>query len=534
MLPLLPNFRFRSDPPKYNQQEQVVPPAFGSIQIPSSFSSFPENHRKVLENIILRTGAGSSNLLKKKAKADIWSEDELDYLWIGVRRHGRGNWEAMLRDPRLKFSKFKTVEDLSASWEEEQIKILDGPGLPAPKPIIPPRPANTLLSGISDGMMARALHGTNYNGPLKFPTHITDMSLGLAGLPSSAAHLEPSDPPLPDFCADKFQAKFSRDLFAGTSERPLASLSIPTEPPFMLNSLGTSCLDSLGLQQRMKQRDATGLGILPSLNNIGSGEPASSNLPANYNNNQNLSKSKGKEVAASSSPKGTLPHWLREAVKPGKIREPDLPPTLSAIAQSVRVLYGEGSPKIPPFVVPGPPPPKPRDPLRVLKKKKKKRSSGRSKYPHTDVGSTSVARVPAPVLLPKPGAAASGFPWIESNLKVPPLDAEMRPLSSSVMPTPSKTSVAGSSSSPEVLELVAPCVAPGPSPCSPPDCIDRLIPGRNAVDQGGSDPQVSCGVEEQTGSGDSSKTQSDVRQLDGEETSSEETISDHPASSHEG
>nr|AMP82932.1 CHD3-type chromatin-remodeling factor PICKLE [Catalpa bungei] len=532
MLPLLPNFRFRSDPPKYNQQEQEMPPVLGSSQFPSSFSSFPENHRKVLENIILRTGAGSGNLLKKKAKADIWSEDELDYLWIGVRRHGRGNWEAMLRDPRLKFLKFKTVEDLSARWEEEQIKILDGPGLPAPKPIMPPKSANTMLSGISDGMMARALHGTNYNGPLKFPTHLTDMSLGLAGLPSSAAHLEPSDPPLPNFCADKFQAKFSRDFLAGTSERSLASSSTPTDPPFLLNSLGTSCLDSLGLQQMMKQSDATGLGILPSLNNMGRIEPASSNLPANYNNSQNLSKSKGKEVVASTSPKGSLPHWLREAVKPGKTPEPDLPPTLSALAQSVRVLYGEDSPKIPPFVVPGPPPPKPKDPLRVLKKKKKKRSSGSSKFSHTD-GSTSVARVPAPLLLPKPGATAAGFPWIEANLSMPPFDAKMTASSSSVMPIPPKTSVAGMSPSPGVLELVATCVAPGPPPCAAPGSIDRLIPGPNAVGQGGSDPQVSCDVEEQTGSGDSSKTQSDMRQLDREEISSEETISDHPASSHE-
>ncbi|KAI3466934.1 hypothetical protein Pfo_023597 [Paulownia fortunei] len=569
MLPLLPNLKFPPEPPKYNQQEPEMPPALGSSQLLPSFSSFPENHRKVLENIILRTGAGSSNLLKKKSKMDIWSEDELDYLWIGVRRHGRGNWEAMLLDPRLKFSKFKTAEDLSARWEEEQLKILDGPGLPAPKSLMPPKSANNLLSGISDGMMARALHGTcsdgmiaralhstKYNGSLKSQTHITDMRLGLAGLPSSAPHLEPSDPPLLNWCADKFQAKFSRDFFAGTTERSFASSSTPTDSPFLLNSLGTSCLDYLGLQQRVKQREATGLGILPGLNNMGSSEPASSNPVADYNNGQNHSKSKGKEeVARHMSPKGTLPHWLREAVNaPGRIPEPDLPPTLSAIAQSVRVLYGESSFQVPPFVVPGPPPPKPKDPLRGLKKKRShipsKFSQGvvskfTARNHREDVGSTSIARLPALPLQPKSGAAASEFPWIEANLNMSSLDVKMSPLSSSV-PIPSKTAAAGLSPSPEVLELVASCVAPGPPPSTHIGSIDSLIPGPNAVDQGGLDPQVShvehkakqgsSAVEEQTGSGDSSKTHSDplhVRQPDGEEISSEGTISDHLASNHE-
>ncbi|KAK6154800.1 hypothetical protein DH2020_009048 [Rehmannia glutinosa] len=511
MLPLLPNFKYPPEPPKYNQQEKEMPPALGSLHMPSSFSSFPENHRKVLENIILRTGAGSSHLLKKKSKMDIWSEDELDYLWIGVRRHGRGNWEAMLLDPRLKFSKFKTAEDLLARWEEEQLKILDGP-----KSLVPPKSANNMLSGISDGMMARALHGTcsdgmmaralhgtKYNGPMKSQMHITDMRLGLAGLPPSAPHLEPSDPPHLNWCAQKFQAKFSRDLFAGTTEKSFASSSSPTEPPFLLNSLGTSCLDSLGLQQRVKQREASGLGILPGLdNNMGSSEPASSNPVADYNN---LSKSKGKEeVARHMSPKGKLPHWLREAVN--KTPEPDLPPTLSAIAQSVRVLYGECSSQIPPFVVPGPPPPRPKDPLRGLKKKKRKRSHVSSKlsqgiasHHREDVGSTSIAGV----------QTNSGvFPWIEANLTTP---------SSSSVPIPAVT---GLTPSPDVMELVDSCVAPGPPP------------GLSSVD-GGSDPQVphkakqnSSAVEDdETGSGNSSKTHS----VDEEEISSEGTISDHTA-----
>ncbi|KAL2244518.1 UNVERIFIED_CONTAM: Protein CHROMATIN REMODELING 4 [Sesamum indicum] len=572
MLPLLPNLKFPQDAHKYYQPGQEMPPALGSSQMPSSFPSFPENHRKVLENIILRTGSGSSSLLKKKSKIDIWSEDELDYLWIGIRRHGRGNWEAMLQDPRLKFSKFKTAEDLSARWEEEQLKILDAPGLPAAvkSSLRPPKSANPpLLSGISDGMMARALngacsdgvmaramHGIKYNDPLKFQAHLTDMRLGLGGLPSGAPNLGSCDMHLPTWSTDKFQSKFSRDLFAGSIDRFAGSSSALMEPPFLLNSLGTSRLESLGLQQREKQKDATGLGILTGHNNMGSSE-LGSGLAADYDKVQNLSESKGKEeVSTCTSPKGTLPHWLREAVNPpGKLHAPDLPPTVSAVAQSVRVLYGEGPSKIPPFLVPGPPPPKPKDPRRGLKKKRshahgKLSLAAVSNFPgghdRENVGSTSTARPPALPLQTKSGATIPGFPWNEVNLNIPPLNVRMSPLYTSVMPTSSKAAVAGLSPSPEVLELVTSCAAPGPPPGTDPDFVDSLIHRPNAGDEGGSEArgshaeqkanQGSTAEEEQRASGDSSKTCSDrlhVRESDGEEVSSEGTISDHPASTHE-
>ncbi|KAH6763638.1 hypothetical protein C2S51_014887 [Perilla frutescens var. frutescens] len=564
MLPLLPNLKFPPDPLKYNQQEQEMPPVLGSSQMPSSLSSFPENHRKVLENILLRTGAGSNNLLKKKPKLDIWSEDELDYLWIGVRRHGRGNWEAMIMDPRLRFSKYKTPEDLAARWEEEQLRILDGPGLPAPKPLAPPKSSNALLSGISDGMMARALHGacsdgmvaralhgTKFNGSLKFHSHLTDMRLGLAGPSSAAPHLEPSEPPLVNWPADKFPAKFSREFFAGNSERPFASSGAPIESPFLLNSLGTSCLDSLALQQRLKQRDAAGLGVLPGFYNAGSTEPASSNPVLDHNNGQDLSKSKGKEEAAGcSSPKGKLPHWLREAVNaPGKAPEPELPRTLSALAQSVRVLYGKGSPQIPPFLVPGPPPPKPKDPLHGLTKKKKKRKkkkphdpskdSGAPNMPTSshhgeDVGSTSIAQAPA---LPLQAKSGSQLPSIEASPITPAgLVVETSHPSSSPPIPPKTASFAGLLPSPEVL---ASCPAPGPPTVG---FTDSIIPEVDAiVSQKEADPlekkaqEGSSALEEPTTSGDSGKTRSHVRQPDEEEeeASSEGTISDNPDSCDE-
>ncbi|KAK9267097.1 hypothetical protein L1049_009515 [Liquidambar formosana] len=226
-MPLLPNFKFLpQDAPRYNQQERELPPMLGLGQMPTTFSSFPENHRKVLENIMLRTGSGPSILFKKKSKVDGWSEDELDCLWIGVRRHGRGNWDAMLRDPRLRFSKYKTSEDLSARWEEEQLKILDGSAFPVPKSIKPTKSTkSSLFPGISDDMMTRALHGSRLGAPLKFPTHLTDMKLGFGDLASSLPPVEPSDQfglhnehfsPIPTWNSDKFQANFSGDAVAWT------------------------------------------------------------------------------------------------------------------------------------------------------------------------------------------------------------------------------------------------------------------------------------------------------------------------------
>ncbi|KAA8537227.1 hypothetical protein F0562_029705 [Nyssa sinensis] len=563
-MPLLPNLKFPQDLPKYNQQEREVPPMLGLGQMPPTFSSFPENHRKVLENIMMRTCSGSSNLLKKKSKLDVWSEDELDFLWIGVRRHGRGNWDSLLRDPRLKFSKFRTPEDLSTRWEEEQLRILDEPAFPVPKPIKPAKSTKSLLfPGISDGMMARALHGSRFSGPPKFQTHLTDMKLGFGDLASSLPHLEPSNQiglhnehfaPIPTWNTDVLWANFSSDSSARHSDKPGTSSCVQIEQPFLLNSFGTSSLGSLGLDHSktfdLQQEDDQGAskhGKLPNL--------------------------KGKEVAGSSSSKDKLPHWLREAVSaPAKPPDPDLPPTLSAIAHSVRLLYGEENPTIPPFIVPGPPPSQPKDPRQSLKKKKKKRRSHILKqFPadiagtshdfqsslHGDnVASTSIPLNPPFPMLPKSVAGTSGLPWVESNLNVPPLNLnKTNPSSSSVYSNLQRKTSAGLSPSPEVLQLVASCVAPGPVPgmttSSLPDSkipvpkSDRGLPGsKGACGKQNASQSSPLGVWvvppgeklDQTESRDSSKTQSDPTRAewpDVEEISSEGTVSDHHASDHE-
>ncbi|CAL5346565.1 unnamed protein product [Camellia sinensis] len=563
-MPLFPNLKFPQDATKHSQQEREVGPMLGLGPTPHTYLPFPENHQKVLENIMMRTGSGSSSLLKKKSKLDFWSEDELDFLWIGVRRHGRGNWDAMLRDPRLKFSKFKAVDDLSARWDEEQLKIMDGPAFPMPKPIKPTKSTKpSLFPSLSDEMMARALHGNRFGGPMKFQSHLTDMKLGFGDLASGSTHFEPSDrlslrnenfAPIPIWNPDKFQS-FPGGSSAGPSDRPGTSSNVQIEQPFLLNSFGTSSFSSLGLncssgfdlQQKEDVHGASKFGKLPShldrsliflhdsRTNMGGDEFTSSALLPDFNKEPNVSDLKGKGVVTgSSSSNNKLPHWLREAVgAPARPPDPDLPPTVSAIAQSVRLLYGEENPTIPPFVVPGPLPSQPRDPRRSLKKKKKKKKKQRS-HMHNDLSSSILM---APPFLPVPQSAVgpSGLPWIEKpNLNVSPLNLNMmNASSSSVFPNLPKKTGAGLSPSPDVLQLVASCVAPAPTSSS---FLESKVPPPKSPKSGMTSSLVGPWVPLESESGDSSKTQSDParpERPDIEEISSEGTVSDHHASDHE-
>lgn len=61
-----------------------------------------------------------------------WSEEELDFLWIGVRRYGVNNWNAMMRDTRIRFSNSRMPEDLAKQWDKEQKKLLTSALGPAP------------------------------------------------------------------------------------------------------------------------------------------------------------------------------------------------------------------------------------------------------------------------------------------------------------------------------------------------------------------------------------------------------------------
>lgn len=50
-----------------------------------------------------------------------WTEEELDVLWTGVRRHGC-DWAAMLADPRLRFHESRCAKDLERRWLQDEVK----------------------------------------------------------------------------------------------------------------------------------------------------------------------------------------------------------------------------------------------------------------------------------------------------------------------------------------------------------------------------------------------------------------------------
>ncbi|KAF6136542.1 hypothetical protein GIB67_015998 [Kingdonia uniflora] len=583
-MPLLPNFRF--PPPDmriHDPQMRDSPPALGLGQMGGTYSSLPENHKKVLDNIMMRTGgSGSNNLFKKKLKVDVWSEDELDALWIGVRRHGHGSWDSMLRDPKLKFSKYRSCEDLSVRWDEEKLKIFDEAATGTVK-----LSKSTPLSVLSDGMMTRALHGSTHVPPgndysashPRFRTHLTDMQLGYRDLTSGLQLAEPSNHfslaneryasfPTPVWKSDKFHPNFTADLSAvPSSERPTTVSNLHLEQSFMLNSLGSSSLGSInmncssnidlkekGVEQlahkhaKLPLRRKKFTNFSPDSHN----DPSSSRLmvPADLNKQLNSGKTIMEDPSGSSCVKNKLPHWLREAVSvPSKPPNPDLPPAVTAIAQSVRLLYGEEKPTIPPFTVPGPPPCQPKDPRKSLKKKRRLHKHSQSTPDVAVTSTTDFQKALGDKAISPFHPPPTGFPWIEPNLNLPSLNLNLTDSNASKSyQKRGKNHAMGLSPSPEILQLVASKTRgissssflgselPLPKPLEIVNEVQnpelKDLRGKQKVEE------IPLMGENQTESGDSSKTQSDPCQMvqqpeAGEEVSSEETVSDdHKSGEH--
>ncbi|XP_021770557.1 protein CHROMATIN REMODELING 4-like isoform X2 [Chenopodium quinoa] len=486
-MPFLPSLKFPlHDFPYSNKEELDILPTLSLGHKPNAYSSIPENHRKVLENIAMRTAAGTRNLHKRKSKADVWSEDELDSLWIGVRRYGRGNWDAMHRDPRLKFSKYKTPNDLASRWVAEQQKILDAS--PSMRSIKHAKShSSTLFPRFSDGMMARALHGSRLAGPIKFQSHLTDMKLGFSDFVTNFHPFEPSNfsgsldetHALFQTGAGSFSARFCGDPSITPSDIHGNSPSIQLEPQGPCSAFGPRNLTVLGLNssngyavRSEDELDALTHQKLPcqlddSVKNrhAPNKDACSSKTPAatlfhHSNDGSHLSGYKGKEVATeSSSLKNRLPHWLQDALgAPSKILDGKLPPTVSAIAKSVRLLYADEKPSIPPFVAPGPPPSQPKDPRKNLKKKKKRRHHMIGLLPTDITGSSQDIHGSS-----SGDSHASKSAPIQSSLPMLPSNAEPMNLSSSLLMDPIRKASCGLAPSPEVLQLVASCG--GLSPC---------------------------------------------------------------------
>ena len=104
---------------------------------PSNENSFFLRRKQMVDNVITGTRmlnerqCSAMNMFRRYMSK--WTEEELDSLWIGVRRHGISNWNAMLRDPKLHFLESRIAEDLAMQWDAEQKKLLNGTLLQPPR-----------------------------------------------------------------------------------------------------------------------------------------------------------------------------------------------------------------------------------------------------------------------------------------------------------------------------------------------------------------------------------------------------------------
>ncbi|XP_078180627.1 protein CHROMATIN REMODELING 4-like [Carex rostrata] len=370
-IPFIPNFPFSQNP---HMPSMPPMPNLGQMQ-PPPHQPMPESHKKVLDNILSRAESANNKMLRKRLKIEAWSEEELDSLWIGVRRHGRGNWETMLLDPKLSFSKYRTPEDLAAKWPEEQMKIFDESGSKLPKP-----PSSG--PGLPDEMLVRALRGGTRNSgigmeppPPRFRSHLTDIQLGFGDLYPGL--LPPRMDPMGQINAIKETgSKIDPNLL----------------PPFLRNTF---------VQGSSTTSRDVGIGSSHARN-----APNGPQESANFLPGTSTSKDLSGTSAAGSSKSNKLPHWLQNAVSvpppppppPPVPAGPSLPPVASAVAQSLKLLYGEANSegRIPPFKIPGPPPSRPKDPRLSLRKRKKREESKKNgSLLRVGVGSGSGAGVGA-------------------------------------------------------------------------------------------------------------------------------------------
>ncbi|KAI7755832.1 hypothetical protein M8C21_024089, partial [Ambrosia artemisiifolia] len=130
------------------------------VQYPSDSVSLMR-HKMMLDNILSKARAASAKngiFSDGFDHSNVWSEEELDFLWIGVRRHGMGSWDAILRDPRLHFSSWRSPRELAERWEEEQANLLRTKPSFHTKPLKPTEKHNPILdeSQLSLGSRGRS------------------------------------------------------------------------------------------------------------------------------------------------------------------------------------------------------------------------------------------------------------------------------------------------------------------------------------------------------------------------------------------
>ncbi|KAJ4969540.1 hypothetical protein NE237_016241 [Protea cynaroides] len=327
-----------------------------------------QRHKLMLDSIVTRARALKGNqgcwLDKFRGSATAWSDEELDSLWMGVRRHGRGNWDTMLRDPRLHFSVWRVAKDLAEQWDEEQTKLLSG---------MLTQPASLRIShghtqGINNGLLSETRVASNRYGshgmgncmtPKSQPLmDETQLSLGNVYVQRerSCPYSLPSQYTMHHTLAennsqDKMSSVLNRDLrntvLQKTSDKQLQknirgqrNRTYPNRKRLRYRS-DVSFVEQNPFDKSRSHdgevRVTLNRALLPDHPPTGSSTSNHSLLPDH--------------PPTGSSVTGNLPHWLREAISlpPSRPTEPALPFPVSQMG----LLYNGHQHVIPPFSHPG-------------------------------------------------------------------------------------------------------------------------------------------------------------------------------------
>ncbi|XP_008789519.1 uncharacterized protein LOC103706985 isoform X2 [Phoenix dactylifera] len=298
------NFSIKDSVHEYNRRFP-----WPSVGVNASVSK----QKQIVDNII----TGSQMLEKRQAplldkfkrNANEWSEEELDFLWIGVRRYGVNNWNAMLRDPKLCFMKSRGAEDIAERWNLEQRKLLNGallqPGRLSVRDL-------SLPPFMNDSWLAKP-SSSNHNGG-------NGAWSGCSEFPMLAAEpqLSLGDAYLKNENTSRRNPLYSLGL---GSANPLTSVSPPADSIQCSFPVGSSYLGS-------------GLDNHKSFN--------VHNTRYDYESSSSHQKPVERltqDRQLTSLPASNLPHWLRDVLIPqAKPSNSTLPPPVSALAQSTSML----------------------------------------------------------------------------------------------------------------------------------------------------------------------------------------------------
>ncbi|KAL5990178.1 hypothetical protein ACLOJK_011075 [Asimina triloba] len=387
-------------------------------QSPSDNSPSLARHKQLLENIMtraemLRRNQGFS-WDKFKGHVNAWSEEELDYLWIGVRRCGRGNWDAMLRDPKLHFAEGRAAEDLAVRWDEEQSKLLSGTLI---QPVVfstkPDRfhAVSTCLSRPVIGSHYGSYGSEHHTPRCQAFTAETELSLGDVYTQKD----------------DNVRRRYPFHLPGPALALPLSRNYDQDINPYLMNGMKIGAKQqkpfkaqrSHSYSSRKRVRYDNGFPFMQQNPMDGArGHVQWSREMLSYSRNvSNLNDSASNHGLPTGLPAaGNLPHWLREVFgRPQRPTEPVLPPGVSAIAHSVSVLYNDNS-VIPSFSAPGVAPVPPKDPREQVPRRKTNTTSRITGLSCMRSPETTASAMPAAAT-----ASCSSLTWMETKLDFHPI-----------------------------------------------------------------------------------------------------------------